>query len=466
MTCARIFASSLLAMTGLGLLPGDGSAQQEPAPQLACYVPGSGTVYRIKQPNTPAMCGAGHSQFVISGGSESKGATGKGGGGGSLPTNAQGSFDLSNDNGFVAVGTIGSGVIPTTGPGTRLMWYPGRAALRAGSVDGSQWDEASIGEASTAFGWNTRAIAKWSSALGFNSVASGNAATAMGANNTASGSYSVVAGIGNVTSGKSALAAGQGTSASGVASAAIGDGVAASGDAAVALGLTTTASGIGSIAAGYYTTASGYATTAFGNVTTASGDRSTAMGNYASTNGKLGAFVVGDMSTVATINAVANNQFVVRAQRFWLGNNNAATATAGRFLETSTGGYLTTGGAWVNSSDVNRKHRFETVDGEVILDRLAALPISTWSYRLEDSTVRHLGPTAQDFRAAFSLGDTDKAIATVDADGIALAGVKALAQRTAELIRENMSLRADLDAMRADLEQLRSLLSTLSRDSR
>ena len=61
------------------------------------------------------------------------------------------------------------------------------------------------------------------------------------------------------------------------------------------------------------------------------------------------------------------------------------------------------------------------------------MPIRTWSYRSEDSTVRHIGPTAQDFRAAFALGDGDKAIATVDADGVSLAAIQALVKRVAQL---------------------------------
>jgi hypothetical protein len=61
------------------------------------------------------------------------------------------------------------------------------------------------------------------------------------------------------------------------------------------------------------------------------------------------------------------------------------------------------------------------------------MPIRTWAYRSEDSTVRHIGPTAQDFRAAFGLGDGDKAIATVDADGVSLAAIQTLVRRVVQL---------------------------------
>ena len=90
------------------------------------------------------------------------------------------------------------------------------------------------------------------------------------------------------------------------------------------------------------------------------------------------------------------------------------------------------------------------------LDRIAGLAVSTWSYRDESDSVRHMGPTAQDFRAAFGLGDTDRNIATVDADGVALAAAKALERRTAELRRENEELRlqvAELARRLAALEE-------------
>ena len=36
------------------------------------------------------------------------------------------------DGGLIAIGTVGSGRIPTVGAGTRMMWYPAKAAFRAG----------------------------------------------------------------------------------------------------------------------------------------------------------------------------------------------------------------------------------------------------------------------------------------------------------------------------------------------
>jgi hypothetical protein len=361
-------------------------------------------------------------------------------GGGALPTNTQGALDLSNVNGLVAAGTWGTGNIPMTGPGTRLMWYPRKAAFRAGIATGNQWDDVNIGSGSVAFGLGTTASGQNAFAAGTNSLASGNASFAMGDQSAAVGSAAAAVGYAAKAAGASSVALGRLARAHAVNSVAIGVGSETWGDHAAAI--LGTASGAMSVAIGDYTVASGNHSIALGYASVASGQGSMALGYNASTNGKSGAFAYGDFSSGVTVNAAANNQFVVRAQKFWFGTNNAVTATAGRLIETSTGAYLSAGGAWVSSSDSTRKHRWEEVDGEGILSRLSAMPVRSWSYREEGDSVRHLGPTAQDFRSAFGLADTDKAIATVDADGVSLAGIKALVQRTADLRRENQELRA------------------------
>jgi len=201
----------------------------------------------------------------------------------------------------------------------------------------------------------------------------------------------------------------------------------------------------------------------------ANGYHSMALGSMADANGKTGAFVYGDLSTNNWLTALTDNQFVVRAQRFWLGSNSAVTATAGRFIETSTGAYLSSGGTWTNSSDSTKKTDFREIDGDSVLAKLASMPVRTWRYRDEDSTVRHMGPTAQEFRAAFSLGDSDKAIATVDADGVSLAAIQALERRVDRLTRQNdvlgranRELRAELGALDERLRGLQAIVAQLS----
>ena len=66
------------------------------------------------------------------------------------------------------------------------------------------------------------------------------------------------------------------------------------------------------------------------------------------------------------------------------------------------------------------------------LERLVSIPIETWNYKTQDPSIRHMGPMAQDFYAAFGLGVDDKHISTVDADGVALAAIQGLY----ELVKE------------------------------
>jgi hypothetical protein len=89
-------------------------------------------------------------------------------------------------------------------------------------------------------------------------------------------------------------------------------------------------------------------------------------------------------------------------------------------------------GALVLTSDRNAKEHFRPVDARVVLEKVAALPMQEWNYRTDAEQSRHLGPMAQDFRAAFGLGADDKHIATVDADGVALAAIQGLNKKVEE----------------------------------
>ena len=83
------------------------------------------------------------------------------------------------------------------------------------------------------------------------------------------------------------------------------------------------------------------------------------------------------------------------------------------------------------------------------------MPISTWNYKAQTDSVRHMGPMAQDFHAAFGLGVSDKLIDTIDPDGVALAAIQGLKQ---EKDAEIQVLRADHEAQISALhDELRSL---------
>jgi hypothetical protein len=84
------------------------------------------------------------------------------------------------------------------------------------------------------------------------------------------------------------------------------------------------------------------------------------------------------------------------------------------------------------ASDRNLKHDIEPVDAQSVLERVSQLPISTWSYKSDNPSVRHMGMMAQDFHAQFGLGDTDRAFNPIDAHGVEMAAIKALYQRVLE----------------------------------
>ena len=42
-----------------------------------------------------------------------------------------------------------------------------------------------------------------------------------------------------------------------------------------------------------------------------------------------------------------------------------------------------------------------------IAAELARLPIRTWNYKLDDASVVHMGPVAEEFAAVFGLGSDD-----------------------------------------------------------
>ena len=104
-------------------------------------------------------------------------------------------------------------------------------------------------------------------------------------------------------------------------------------------------------------------------------------------------------------------------------------------------------------SDRNLKTDFAEIDPAQVLSRVVELPISTWRYRKDGPEVRHLGPMAQDFHAAFGLWDTDRMIFPLDASGVSFAAIQALNTRLVAAEADNEALRARLDRLERALGQ-------------
>ena len=270
---------------------------------------------------------------------------------------------------------------------------------------------------------------------GYKNTASGTYATVGGGyHNTASDFYATVGGgDSNTASGTRATVGGgyQNTANNFYATVGGGYNNTASGASATVLG------GASNQAGGAFSLAAGFNAKVRDAATVGGGD----------TDGDEGTFVWAD-STYAEFVSTGPNQFLVRASGgIWFGTNSSPSIPSGRFINTSTGAYLSSGGTWTNSSDRNRKTNFQTIDPQAVLEKVAQMPIQRWSYKEEDGGITHLGPVAQDFYAAFGLGADDKHIATVDADGVALAAIQALA-------RENQALRAKVTDQQQRLSAL------------
>jgi hypothetical protein len=245
---------------------------------------------------------------------------------------------------------------------------------------------------------------------GNDNTAAGDSATIIGGfSGTASGTWSTVLGGSlNVASGQNSIVAGGSNTASGTYSSAPG-------------GFQTTASGVGSFAGGgLLNLAAGVGSfVAGGQSNLAAGDTSFVAGSRALNQDVAhdGVFLFADRTAEDFLSAAAN-EFAVRA------SGGVRLRTSG---DLSTGCNLTAGsGTWACTSDRNAKRDFRPVDLDGVLRNLETMPVTSWSFRNDATGSRHIGPTAQDFRAAFGLGSGDKTIATVDADGVALAAIKAL----------------------------------------
>jgi hypothetical protein len=192
----------------------------------------------------------------------------------------------------------------------------------------------------------------------------------------------------------------------------------------------------------------GYATVVGGRDNTASGAYSFAAGRRAKAN-EWGCFVWGDSTHYADVSCNNTNRTIFRS-------------SGGFYIYTkgdlSTGAYLAANSStWSSVSDRNVKENIEAVDTRDVLERLAEVTISTWNYIGEEEGIRHMGPMAEDFYAAFGLGDSDRHISTVDADGVALAAIQGLYQlsqkqaaRIEELEEENIALRQEVKGLKAE----------------
>ena len=158
-------------------------------------------------------------------------------------------------------------------------------------------------------------------------------------------------------------------------------------------------------------------------------------------------------STDATL--VLNNRGTGRLIRAFTGGT--------QLLSLENNGNLSIAGTLTQGSDRDQKEEFEPVDTDDVLDRLAGLDISSWRYLRSDNGVRHIGPMAQDFHAAFGYGISETTISTIDAQGIAFAAIQALNQRLMDSNTELATEVAELRARTGQMQELADRNETLER---
>jgi uncharacterized coiled-coil protein SlyX len=188
-----------------------------------------------------------------------------------------------------------------------------------------------------------------------------------------------------------------------------------------------------------------YATISGGRSNIAGGNYSFAAGLHANANHNQ-SYVWSDGS--AATSSSVDKQITMRGSggfRFFTG-----TGTAGAQLAAGAT-------SWTTLSDRNEKKNFAPVDGQEVLEKLSRVPVQRWNYKWEgDAEVPHLGPIAQEFKAAFFPGRDDKGITTLEFDGVELAAIQGLNQKVE-------AQKAELKAKQEKIESLEQRLADLEK---
>lgn len=320
-----------------------------------------------------------------------------------------------------------------SGAGERLTWLSYYSAFRAGGVTGSRWDYPNVGAYSVAFGLDNQAGSDYSVVFGReNRVRAGDFTLVTGYQNEAVlGYYGLMMGYQNAYRGYHGLVGGYQSKTQ-----------------------TNTTTFMPSLAFGYRV----HARSSQGNCY--------ALGYYARTGGYYGSFVLADMSPLANGNntppaerqqdslvSIAFNQFSARfAGGYRLFTTAATTASQG----TPVGVQLAAGGnSWQVISDSTQKELVVLADGNRFLDRINRLRLGSWNYRGQSpDTMRHYGPMAQDFFAAFGhdavgRSGSSTSINQADFDGVNLIAIQALYRRVLLLEADNARQQQQLQQLQA-----------------
>jgi len=397
------------------------------------------------------------------------------------------------NGGLLAPGTIvvdgtENDSIPAEGAGTRLMWYPEKAAFRAGRVgrnfDGTQWDASNVGVysvafgvdteasgfAATAMGYETTASRSYSTAMGFRTIASGGQSTAMGSQTTASGNGSTAMGFETTASGSGSTAMGNGPTASGIGATAMGNGTTASAVGATAMGQNATASapiatamGAGTTASNSFATAMGFDTEASAYISMAMGERTTASGRAATALGVATEAATERSLSLGQCNS--SNQPSGDGTLVVVGNGsydrpNNQCGSRSDALELDDQGNLTISGSLTEGSDRRLKTGIEPL-GDGAIEALQK--IDPVRYRFKDQRAhpsgQQIGLVAQDVRKEFPtlVSEGSGGMLSLAYPKLTAVLLKGLQEQQATIEKQQSRLEKQQSTIEAQQEQLEAL---------
>jgi len=134
----------------------------------------------------------------------------------------------------------------------------------------------------------------------------------------------------------------------------------------------------------------------------------------------------------------------------WVVDNQAHTGTEMTLDQNGNATFL---GTVTPGSSRTIKEDFISIEPREVLSKVAALPITTWSYK-QDPGVRHIGPMAEDFFSAFAVGADAKGISVTDSAGVTLAAIQGLNQVVQEKDKEITDLKSRVEALEKLVQSL------------
>jgi hypothetical protein len=140
---------------------------------------------------------------------------------------------------------------------------------------------------------------------------------------------------------------------------------------------------------------------------------------------------------------------------------NNPTAVSARFVGGGAGAntceYNGGGSGWSCTSNAAARVKPRHADLGNLLDHLAKLQIDTYQDKNTGQPVRNIGPTAEDFKAAFGFGRDGKMLESGNVEGVALAAAKGLYEKLQRDEAEIADLKQQLMQQRDVVEKLVAL---------